>query len=42
VANKSPGPDDPHPDVKPPKLTVPMVARLQGWDDECVWRLAGR
>jgi DNA (cytosine-5)-methyltransferase 1 len=42
VANEAPGPDAPHPTVKPPKLTVEMVARLQGWDDAWGWRLAGR
>lgn len=42
VANEAPGPDDPHPTVKPPKLTVQMVARLQGWDEAWGWRLAGR
>ncbi|WP_217636138.1 DNA cytosine methyltransferase [Geodermatophilus siccatus] len=42
VANEAPGPDSPHPDVKLPKLTVPMVARLQGFDEARGWRLAGR
>lgn len=42
VANEAPGPDHPHPNVKLPKLTVHMVARLQGWDDAWGWRLAGR
>lgn len=42
VANEAPGPDDPHPTIKPPKLTVQMVARLQGWDEAWGWRLAGR
>ncbi|MGY1693571.1 DNA cytosine methyltransferase [Geodermatophilus sp. SYSU D00814] len=42
VADEAPGPDSPHPDVKLPKLTVPMVARLQGFDEAWGWRLAGR
>lgn len=42
VANEAPGPGDPHPTVKPPKLTIGMVARLQGWDEALGWRLAGR
>lgn len=42
VADEAPGPDSPHPNVKAPKLTVQMVARLQGWRDEWGWHLAGR
>ena len=42
VADEAPGPDSPHPDEKLPKLTVQMVARLQGWDEASEWRLAGR
>lgn len=42
VADDPPGPDHPHPDVKPPKLTVPMVCRLQRWDAAWGWRLVGR
>jgi DNA (cytosine-5)-methyltransferase 1 len=42
VADEPPGPDSPHPNVKLPRLTVPMVARLQGFDEEWGWRLAGR
>ncbi|SNS54650.1 DNA (cytosine-5)-methyltransferase 1 [Geodermatophilus saharensis] len=42
VADEAPGPHSPHPDVKFPKLTVPMVARLQGFDEQWGWRLAGR
>ena len=38
VADKPPGPDFP-PD-QPPKLTVPMVARLQGFPDS--WQFSGR
>lgn len=42
VADSAPGPNDPPPSVKLPKLTVRMVARLQGWDEAWGWRLAGR
>lgn len=38
VADEPPGPD--HPVGQPPKLTVRMVARLQGFPDG--WRFAGR
>jgi DNA (cytosine-5)-methyltransferase 1 len=41
LANEPPGPDSPHPTAQLPRLTVPMVARLQGWDDAWAWRLAG-
>jgi DNA (cytosine-5)-methyltransferase 1 len=42
VADAAPGPVSPHPNVKLPRLTVQMVARLQGWQDEWNWQLAGR
>ena len=42
LADETPGPDSPHPDLELPRLTVPMVARLQGWDEAWGWRLAGR
>jgi DNA (cytosine-5)-methyltransferase 1 len=42
VANYPPAKDDPHFLEKPPKLTVEMVARLQGWDDQTDWIFAGR
>jgi DNA (cytosine-5)-methyltransferase 1 len=42
VADSAPGPDAPHPSVVPPKLTIPMVARLQGWTDAHDWKFAGR
>ena len=42
IANQAPGPEDPPPAVFAPKLTVPMVARLQGWDDDWGWTFAGR
>ena len=42
VANEAPGKDAPHPSDKLPRLTIPMVARLQGWADEHEWEFAGR
>lgn len=42
VANEAPGPESPHPNVQLPKLTVQMVARLQGWQDAWGWQLSGR
>lgn len=42
VADAAPGPEAPHFSVKPPKLTVEMVARLQGWDESSNWHFAGR
>ncbi|MBF4573171.1 DNA cytosine methyltransferase [Herbiconiux sp. VKM Ac-1786] len=42
VADEAPGTDWPHPSVRMPKLTVPMVARLQGWSDGYEWQFAGR
>ncbi|GAB3124983.1 DNA (cytosine-5-)-methyltransferase [Glaciibacter psychrotolerans] len=42
VANEAPGKDAPHPSEKLPRLTIPMVARIQGWKDEYAWEFAGR
>ncbi|MBK4348259.1 DNA (cytosine-5-)-methyltransferase [Lacisediminihabitans sp. G11-30] len=42
IADSAPGPDAPHPSVTPPKLTIQMVARLQGWNSESEWAFAGR
>jgi DNA (cytosine-5)-methyltransferase 1 len=42
VADAAPGPDAPPPSVQLPKLTVEMVARLQGWREEDEWKFAGR
>lgn len=42
VADEAPGKDAPHPSEKLPRLTIPMVARLQGWADEYKWEFAGR
>ena len=42
VADAPPGPDFPHPSVQMPRLTIDMVARLQGWKPEDKWVFAGR
>ena len=42
VADQPPGPDWPHPSERPPRLTIPMVARLQGWSDQHSWQFSGR
>jgi DNA (cytosine-5)-methyltransferase 1 len=42
VADSAPAADAPHPSVQAPKLTIEMVARLQGWRDEFQWKFAGR
>ncbi|RII93292.1 DNA cytosine methyltransferase [Clavibacter californiensis] len=42
VANSAPAADAPHPSVQAPKLTIEMVARLQGWRDDFEWKFAGR
>lgn len=42
VADEAPGEDAPHPSTKLPRLTIPMVARIQGWKDEDDWQFAGR
>ncbi|MBY0177796.1 DNA (cytosine-5-)-methyltransferase [Curtobacterium herbarum] len=42
VADEAPGPDAPHPTEKMPRLTVDMVARLQGWQDSFEWTFSGR
>lgn len=42
VADEAPGADAPPPSVKLPRLTVEMVARLQGWREEDNWHFAGR
>lgn len=42
VADEAPGPDAPPPSVKLPRLTVDMVARLQGWKSSDNWKFAGR
>jgi DNA (cytosine-5)-methyltransferase 1 len=42
IANEAPPEGWPHPSEKAPKLTVEMVKRLQGWDPEDNWNLAGR
>jgi DNA (cytosine-5)-methyltransferase 1 len=40
ISNEAPGPD--FPEDGRPKLTVEMVARLQGWRDEWGWQFTGR
>lgn len=42
IADAPPELNSPHPSVAPPKLTIPMVARLQGWDDSWEWKFSGR
>lgn len=42
VADAAPGPDAPSAHEKLPRLTVEMVARLQGWDRSTDWRFSGR
>jgi DNA (cytosine-5)-methyltransferase 1 len=42
VADEAPSADWPHPSVAAPKLTVPMVAKLQGWRDDDDWQFTGR
>ncbi|WJZ66665.1 DNA cytosine methyltransferase [Kocuria rosea] len=41
VADHAPSAVHPHFSVKPPRLTVEMVARLQGWDREANWAFVG-
>ena len=41
VANAAPGADWPRPSELAPKLTIRMVARLQGWSDDYGWQFAG-
>lgn len=42
LADAPPQADAPSPEAKLPRLTVEMVARLQGWSEEDEWKLAGR
>lgn len=42
VANEAPDKDAPHPSEKLPRLTIEMVARIQGWADADEWQFAGR
>ncbi|WP_182349187.1 DNA cytosine methyltransferase [Tomitella gaofuii] len=41
IANKVPGPQSPHPAEVPPRLTIEMVRRLQGWNDD-EWSFTGK
>jgi DNA (cytosine-5)-methyltransferase 1 len=42
VADEAPGPDAPAPSEQLPKLTIQMVARLQGWAESDLWEFTGR
>ncbi|GAA4378172.1 hypothetical protein GCM10023152_24620 [Agromyces bauzanensis] len=42
IADAPPGPDAPPPTVTHPRLTIEMVARLQGWSEGDKWQFAGR
>lgn len=42
VADSAPDESAPPPSIKLPRLTVEMVARLQGWKPEDNWEFAGR
>lgn len=42
VADLAPGPDAPRPSESLPRLTVDMVARLQGWKPVDEWHFTGR
>lgn len=42
VADQAPGPEWPSAREIPPRLTVEMVARLQGWQDDSSWTFSGR
>ncbi|MBF4597931.1 DNA (cytosine-5-)-methyltransferase [Curtobacterium sp. VKM Ac-2889] len=42
VANEAPGPASPSPIEQAPRLTVEMVARLQGFRDDFDWQFSGK
>ena len=42
VADMAPGADAPHPSELLPRLTVDMVAKIQGWTERDNWVFAGR
>lgn len=42
VADAAPGPDSPAPSDVPPRLTIDMIARIQGWKPEDEWHFEGR
>lgn len=42
IADEAPVPDWPHSTIRPPRLTIPMVARIQGWSKESEWLFTGR
>ena len=41
IADEAPRADWPHPSVQAPRLTIEMVARLQGWTADIEWKFAG-
>jgi DNA (cytosine-5)-methyltransferase 1 len=41
IADRAPGPEGPLTPSRMPRLTLPMVARLQGWRDDWNWRFEG-
>lgn len=42
LAEEAPAADAPHPEVQMPRLTIDMVARIQGWSAEDAWQFAGK
>lgn len=42
VAEEAPGPEAPSPHIRAPRLTIEMVARIQGWSAHDQWKFAGR
>ncbi|MCF8606886.1 DNA (cytosine-5-)-methyltransferase [Gordonia sp. HY442] len=42
VADAPPSAFSPHPSVKPPRLTIEMVKRIQGWGASDSWQFSGR
>ena len=42
IANEAPAPNAPHPSAVPPRLTIEMVQRIQGWHDCYEWEFTGR
>lgn len=42
VVEDPPTVDSPHPTVKPPRLTIEMVKRIQGWRQTDDWQFSGR
>lgn len=42
VVEAPPSESHPHPDVQPPRLTIEMVTRVQGWEAKDRWEFSGR